>query len=43
MLVRAKENIKDDIAKEPSVFGYNVWDGNTLSDHIGKSYGISQN
>ncbi|MFA7168557.1 MAG: winged helix-turn-helix domain-containing protein, partial [Sphaerochaetaceae bacterium] len=24
-----------------SVFGYNVWDGNTLSDHIGKSYGVA--
>ncbi|WP_332448263.1 helix-turn-helix domain-containing protein [Sphaerochaeta sp.] len=36
-----KENIKDDITKDPSVFGYNVWDGNTLSDHIGKSYGVT--
>jgi transposase len=35
-----KEKIKDDIAKDPSEFGYNVWDGNTLSNHIGKKYGI---
>jgi transposase len=38
---KQKENIKDDIAKEPSTFGYNVWDGNTLSDHIGKKYGVT--
>jgi transposase len=36
-----KENIKDDITQGPSRFGYNVWDGNTLSDHIGKAYGIT--
>ncbi len=36
-----KENIKDDIATDPSQFGYNVWDGNTLSDHIGKTYGVT--
>ena len=34
---KQKESRKEGIAKEPSVFGCNVWDGNTLSGHIGKS------
>ena len=36
-----KADIKVAIASAPSEFGYNVWDGPTLSHYIGEKYGIS--
>ena len=36
-----KKSIKDDIIKGPAEFGFNVWDGKTLSEHIEKKYGVS--
>lgn len=36
-----KEEIKVAILSEPEAFGYNVWDGPSLSHYINKAYGIS--
>ena len=36
-----KANIKVAIAGDPQAFGYNIWDGPTLSDHILKTYNVS--
>lgn len=36
-----KAEIKVAIASEPSEFGYNVWDGPTLSHYIRQKYGVS--
>lgn len=41
LTVQQKENIKVAIAGEPQVYGYNVWDGPSLSDYIKNAYGIS--
>lgn len=35
-----KDAIKVAISSEPSGYGYNVWDGPSLSDHISKEYGV---
>ena len=35
-----KEEIKDVIVSDPQVYGYNVWDGPSLSDFISKKYGV---
>lgn len=35
-----KEEIKDAILSEPSAYGYNVWDGPSLSDFILKQYQV---
>lgn len=32
--------LKKDILTDPNKFGYNVWDGNSLSDHIKKTYQV---
>ena len=36
-----KEEIKVAVLSNPSLSGYNVWDGPSLSDYIGKTYGIT--
>lgn len=36
-----KEEIKVAVASSPENYGYNVWDGPSLSEYIGKTYGIS--
>ena len=35
-----KEEIKDAVLSEPSLHGYNVWDGPSLSDFILKRYAV---
>ena len=35
-----KEEIKDAILSEPSIHGYNVWDGPSLSDFIFRKYEV---
>ena len=36
-----KEEIKDAILSDPSIHGYNVWDGPSLSDFILKKYDVN--
>ncbi len=36
-----KEEIKVALLSDPSDFGYNLWDGPSLSDYIYKNYGIT--
>lgn len=36
-----KEEIKDAILSDPSEYGYNVWDGPSLSDYISHKYNVT--
>ena len=36
-----KEKIKDAILSDPNVYGYNIWDGPSLSDYIHKAYSVT--
>lgn len=38
---KQKEEIKDAVASDPTIYGYNVWDGPTLSNYIQSQYHIS--
>lgn len=39
--VEQKEEIKVAILSDPKEFGYNIWDGPSLSDYISKKYAVS--
>lgn len=36
-----KESIKDALQKDPHLYGYNVWDGPSLSDYIMREFSVS--